>query len=105
MKKIALFSLLMACLPFMTMAQNDDLYFIPKKKVEKKEKVTTSTTFPVKTVEAQPLQPSIVTTEPVSPAVVVKDVNGTMRDVDEYNRRYTSRDNTFSYENDTLYSL
>lgn len=103
MKKIALFSLLMACLPFMTMAQNDDLYFIPKKKVEKKEKVTTSTTFPVKTVEAQPLQPSIVTTEPVSPAVVVKDVNGTMRDVDEYNRRYTSRDNTFSYENDTLY--
>ena len=35
--------------------------------------------------------------------VVVKDVKGKVRDVDEYNRRYTSRDNNFSMENDTLY--
>ena len=33
--------------------------------------------------------------------VVVKDVKGKVRDVDEYNRRYTSRDNNFSMENDT----
>lgn len=98
MKKIALFSLLMACLPFMAMAQNDDLYFIPKKKTEKKEKVTTST----KWVEAKPVQSSVIT-ESASPVVVVKDVKGEVRDIDEYNRRYTSRDNTFSYENDTLY--
>ena len=39
MKKIVLFSLMMACLPLMMVAQNanNDLYFIPKKKTEKKE--------------------------------------------------------------------
>ena len=44
MKKIVLFSLMMACLPFMALAQsgNDDLYYIPKK-MEKKEKVETKT--------------------------------------------------------------
>jgi len=35
--------------------------------------------------------------------VVVKDVTGKTRDIDEYNRRYTSRENTFSMQNDTLY--
>ena len=37
MKKSVLMWLMMACLPFLAMAQsNDDLYFIPKKKTEKK---------------------------------------------------------------------
>ena len=38
MKKIVLASLMMVCLPYLAMAQSvdDDLYFIPKKKAEKK---------------------------------------------------------------------
>lgn len=90
MKNIALVSLLMACLPFLAMAQssNDDLYFIPKKKTEKNTTVTTNTS----TTVSNP-----------GTTVVVKNVKGNIRDVDEYNRRYTSRDNTFTMDNDTLY--
>lgn len=98
MKKIVLFSLMMA-LPLMVLAQNDDLYFIPKKKADKKEKVTT----PAKVVVEKNQAPTTVYAEPVSSAVVVKDVNGKVRDVDEYNRRYTSKNSEFSYSNDTLY--
>ena len=99
MKKSVLISLLMACLPFLVMAQsNDDLYFIPKKKTEKK--VTSGT--PAKVVIEKEKKPTTVYAAPGS-TVVVKDVKGNVRDVDEYNRRYTSRDNTFSMENDTLY--
>ena len=38
MKKIVLASLMMVCLPYWAMSQSvdDDLYFIPKKKAEKK---------------------------------------------------------------------
>ena len=96
MKGKLLVSMLVACLPWLAMAQsNDDLYFIPKKqkKVEKKEKVG--------------MVPRSVTNEtvnelPAGTTFVVKDVKGNVRDVDEYNRRYTSKDNTFSYQNDTL---
>ena len=99
MKKFVFVSLLMACLPFLVMAQsNDDLYFIPKKKTEKK--VTSGT--PAKVVIEKEDTPTTVYASPGS-TVVVKDVAGNVRDVDEYNRRYTSRDNTFSLENDTLY--
>ena len=99
MKKIVLFSLLMVCLPFMALAQsgNDDLYFIPKKKKEKKEKVETKTM--VKTEQVLVSGNDIQVTAPV----VVRDVNGNTRDLDEYNRRYSSRENEFTYENDTLY--
>ena len=98
MKKNVLALLLMACLPFLAMAQsNDDLYFVPKKK---KEKVTTGT--PAKVVIEKEKTPVGVYEAPGT-TVVVKDVKGNMRDVDEYNRRYTSRDNTFTMENDTLY--
>ena len=84
MKKLVLVSLVMACLPFLAMAQtNDDLYFIPKKKTEKK-----ATTSAVTNRSSS----SSATT------VVVKDLDGNVRDVDEYNRRYTSRDNTFTVE-------
>ena len=102
MKKIVLFSLMMACLPLMMVAQNanNDLYFIPKKKTEKKE---TNKGIPAKVViESEKKAPTTVYASPGS-TVVVKDVEGNVRDVDEYNRRYTSRDNTFSMENDTLY--
>ena len=99
MKKFVFVSLLMACMPFLVLAQtNDDLYFIPKKKTEKK--VTSGT--PAKVVIEKDKTPTTVYASPGS-TVVVKDVNGELRDVDEYNRRYTSRDNTFSMENDTLY--
>lgn len=101
MKKIALVSLLAVCLPFLTMAQsNDDLYFIPKKKSEKKEKVVSGT--PAKVVIENEKTPTTVYAAPGT-TVVVKDVKGNVRDIDEYNRRYTSRDNTFTMENDTLY--
>ena len=99
MKKFVFVSLLMACMPFLVLAQtNDDLYFIPKKKTEKK--VTSG--IPAKVVIEKDQAPTTVYASPGS-TVVVKDVNGELRDVDEYNRRYTSRDNTFSMENDTLY--
>ena len=99
MKKIVLFSLLMVCLPFMALAQsgNDDLYYIPKKKKEKKEKVETKTV-----VKAEKVSVSGNDVQVTAP-VVVRDVNGNTRDLDEYNRRYSSRENEFTYENDTLY--
>lgn len=101
MKKIVLASLMMVCLPLWAMAQSagDDLYFIPKKKTEKKEEVKKQETKTVTTV-----QTGTTTVQTVSaPPVVIKDVKGRVRDVDEYNRRYTSRENRFSMENDTLY--
>ena len=98
MKKFVFVSLIMACLPLLTMAQtNDDLYFVPKKT---EKKVTSGT--PAKVVIENKKTPTTVYASPGS-TVVVKDVEGNLRDVDEYNRRYTSRDNTFSMENDTLY--
>lgn len=100
MKKIVLASLMMVCLPYLAMAQSvdDDLYFIPKKKADKKEEVKQE----VKVVVPQKRNTTTVYAAPGS-TVVVKDVKGNMRDVDEYNRRYTSRENNFSMENDTLY--
>ena len=100
MKKIVLTSLMMVCLPYWAMSQSvdDDLYFIPKKKAEKKEEVKQE----VKVVVPQKQNTTTVYAAPGS-TVVVKDVKGKVRDVDEYNRRYTSRDNNFSMENDTLY--
>lgn len=99
MKKMVWIWLMMACLPFLAFAQSsDDLYFIPKKKTEKKE----VTGIPAKVVVEKVEAPTTVYASPGS-TVVVKDVDGNLRDVDEYNRRYTSRDNTFTMENDTLY--
>ena len=97
MKKMVFAWIVMMSLPLLSMAQ-DDLYFVPKKKTEKK--VTTGT--PAKVVVEKEKAPTTVYAAPGA-TVVVKDVQGNVRDVDEYNRRYTSRDNTFEYENDTLY--
>lgn len=96
MKKILLVLLVLSALPLRSIAQ-DDLYFVPKKKVEKK--VTTGT--PAKVVVDDKAPTSVY--KPQSTPVVVKDVTGEVRDLDEYNRRYTSRDNTFEFDNDTLY--
>ena len=99
MKKSVLMWLMMACLPFLAMAQsNDDLYFIPKKKTEKKATGGT----PAKVVIESEKGPTTVYASPGT-TVVVKDAEGDLRDVDEYNRRYTSRDHTFDMQNDTLY--
>ena len=80
MKKIVLTSLMMVCLPFLAVAQSveDDLYFIPKKKAEKKEEVKQE----VKVAVPQKQNNTTVYAAPGS-TVVVKDVKGNMRDVDE----------------------
>lgn len=98
MKKILLVSLVMAILPALSIMAQDDLYFVPKKKVE--NKATTGT--PAKVVVETGKTPTTVYAG-ANTTVVVKDVKGNVRDVDEYNRRYTSRDNEFTMENDTLY--
>lgn len=111
MKKLVLLSFLLAALPQLSMAQSmdDDLYFVPKK--EKKEKSTkverpveeaTVTVITsdgdirrvpaseagVKTVSSKQLQALTGT---------VRDASGVERDVDEYNRRYTSADEETVY--------
>lgn len=97
MKNRTLLMVLMAGLPWLAMAQSndDDLYFVPKKekRVEKKE-----TTRPVQNRSSN----TTVFAAPGS-TVVVKDVSGKTRNIDEYNRRYTARDNKFESKNDTLY--
>lgn len=99
MKGRTLASLLLAGLPWLVAAQsNDDLYFVPKKKVETEK----TTAAPVRRTVTSQTPGTTVYAAPGS-TVVVKDAAGKMRDVDEYNRRYTSRDNTFSMQNDTLY--
>ena len=97
MRRKVLASMLFAFLPWLAMAQStDDLYFIPKK--EKKTEVSQKVGVVPKEVSNK-----TVNELPSNTAIVVKDVKGNVRDVDEYNRRYTSRDNTFTYDNDTLY--
>lgn len=98
MMKVKVFaSLMLAGLPFILAAQsNDDLYFIPKKKTETKKETVVA---PKQNSQGT----TVYSTSTTSTPVVVKDVAGNTRDVDEYNRRYTSRENTFSMQNDTLY--
>ena len=59
-----------------------------RKKLKRKEEVKQE----VKVVVPQKQNTTTVYAAPGS-TVVVKDVKGKVRDVDEYNRRYTSRDN------------
>ena len=83
MKKIALLLIVALSIPIGMMAQ-DDLYFVPSK--NKKEVTTTRVqTAPVATSNTN------VYTTPGS-TVVIQERNGNTRDVDEYNRRYSSRD-------------
>lgn len=100
MKKIVQLSLLALCLPMAMMAQSndDDLYYNPK--TDQKE-VKQSTQVPAKKVKQQVT--TIYTAPNTTTTVVVKDKKGNVRDVDEYNRRYTSKENDFSYDDGTLY--
>lgn len=96
MKKLLLILCLICGLPTWVMAQ-DDLYFVPKKKVDVKVEGTSA-----KVVLEKDRTPVDVYSAPKT-TIIMKDVQGNERDLDEYNRRYTSRDNTFEIENDTLY--
>lgn len=101
MKRIVLLSLMVMCLSIAGMAQSfdDDLYYTPKnKKTTDTEEQITIRTDEVRT--ANPSQTQVVV--PSGTTVVVKDRQGKVRDVDEYNRRYTSSDTDFSMEGDTL---
>ncbi|WP_072530003.1 hypothetical protein [Bacteroides ilei] len=102
MKSRIFVSLLVACLPWLAMAQsNDDIYFIPKK--EKKVEQQERTVGLQEKVGVVPKEVSrAVVHETPGATVVVKDVSGKVRDVDEYNRRYSSRDYSFSYQSDSL---
>ena len=74
MKKFVFVSLMMACLPFLAMAQtNDDLYFIPKKKTEKKAVGG----VPAKVVIEKEQAPTTVYASPGS-TIVVKDAEGNL---------------------------
>lgn len=94
MKRNVLASLLLACLPLVGMAQNvDDLYYVPKKSSAKEVQSTQEVKQTVKSSVSRN----------GGKTVVVRDADGAVRNVDEYNRRYTSRDNEFSASGDTLY--
>lgn len=102
MKKIVLLLLFALSLPLSMMAQSndDDLYFVPSKD-NKQEEVKPM-------VKKEPKVKTGTTTIYTSPGttVVVEDRKGNkrdMRDVDEYNRRYSSKDNKFDLVDDTLY--
>ena len=65
MKKLLLISMLIGAMPLAMMAQDDDLYFVPKKKTTKAEQVTDKYGMPKDTY-----------------------YSGSDRSVDDYNRRY-----------------
>lgn len=100
MKKIVFLLLTACCLSGLTMAQsiNDDLYYVPSK--EKKEARQEKKTSPAR---EDAYSTRDVRTQNGNTVIVVKDRKGRVRDVDEYNRRYTSRENDFSLNDDTLY--
>ena len=107
MKKIVFLSLFALCLPWTLVAQSidDDLYYTPSKnKEEKKEEVKREkkVAAPVEEIVVKSNAPTTIYSSPGSTTVVVKDRKGKIRNVDEYNRRYDSRDNDFVMENDTL---
>ena len=108
MKKIVFLSLFALCLPWTLAAQSidDDLYYIPSKNKEEKKKEVKQekkVAAPVEEIVVKSNAPTTIYSSPGSTTVVVKDRKGKTRDVDEYNRRYDSRNNDFVMENDTLY--
>ena len=103
MKKIVFLSLFALCLPWALSAQSvdDDLYYVPSKK--KEEKTEKKKTPAADAVVVKTNAPTTVYASPGNTTIVVKDRKGNIRDVDEYNRRYDSKDYDFSQENDTRY--
>lgn len=72
---------------------------LPRKRREGGEKKTPAADAVVVKTNA----PTTVYASPGNTTIVVKDRKGNIRDVDEYNRRYDSKNYEFSQENDTLY--
>ena len=94
MRKFVLATLFVLCLPFMAMSQvADDLYFVPsEKKVKEVKEVTV----------VQKKEPkATVRTTPKRENVVQRKKSNKMRSIDEYNRRYNSRD--YDYDDDDRY--
>lgn len=104
MKKLILLSFLLIALSQLSMAQSigDDLYFVPKKEKKEKpismERTTEEKTVTVVTSDGQIRQvpaseAGIVTVSSKqlqAASATVRDASGKERNVDEYNRRYTS---------------
>ncbi len=105
MKKIVFLSLFALCLPWMVSAQSidDDLYYTPSKDKKEKKQEKKRTSAPAEEIVVKSNAPTTVYTSPGNTTVVVQDRKGNTRDVDEYNRRYDSRENDFVMEDDTLY--
>ena len=100
MKKIVLVSLLAMTLPLFAMAQSeDDLYYTPSKK----STVTESTTMPSVRRDVNITTDKVSVTNNAPKTVIVRDSKGKVRNIDEYNRRYSSKDYNYSTDNDTLY--
>ncbi|WP_373837864.1 hypothetical protein, partial [Bacteroides heparinolyticus] len=104
MKKIVFLSLFALCLPWTLVAQSvdDDLYYVPSKK-KKEVKQEKKVAEPMEEIVIKSDAPTTVYSSRGNTTVVVKERKGNVRDVDEYNRRYDSRNNNFVMENDTLY--
>ena len=98
MKKIVFLSLFALCLPWVLSAQSidDDLYYVPSKK--KEEKTEKKKTPAADAVVVKTNAPTTVYASPGNTTIVVKDRKGNIRDVDEYNRRYDSKDYDFSQD-------
>lgn len=104
MKKLVFLSFLLAALSQLSMAQSigDDLYFVPKKEKKDKtiqvERATEEKTVTVITSDGEIRQIPVSETNLVTisskqlqkATATVRDASGVERDVDEYNRRYTS---------------
>lgn len=105
MKKIVFLSLLAFCLPWMLAAQSidDDLYYVPSKEKKEQKQTTTKVSSSKEEIVVKSNTPTTVYTSPGQTTIVVRDRKGKTRDIDEYNRRYSSKENDFSYDNDTLY--
>lgn len=93
MKRFVILSMVTA-LPFSLMAQSDDLYFVPKKQTESKTTEAASTrksTTTVPTVGEVRFNASGKSVYKATKEAdeMVMDANGKLRDVDEYNRRYS----------------
>lgn len=98
MKKIALFSMVLLAMPALAIAQNadDDLYFFSNKKKTEKQVLKKEMVLPAKTASSGG-------NSTLAPSIISRDANG--KNVDEYNRMYSSYDNKFSKseDGDTLY--
>lgn len=96
MKKIVFLMMLLGALPLGMMAQNeDDLYFVPSKEKTTSTDANTQSKSTVNTVKRNKPTTVIVTSPQNNPTTIVvrRSNNANTRNVDEYNRRYSSTDN------------